>query len=156
MVVNIVIMRIIIDGDSCPTFSLIECIASKYGIETYDFFDYTHNITSDYIKVISVDKGYQSVDMKILSFIKNDDILITNDYGLAALGLTRHIMIISNKGFIYTNKNIDDLLNMSYLSKKERNSASKTHLKGPAPRIKDDDDNFISTLENVIKKHLIQ
>lgn len=141
-------MRIIVDGDSCPVLGIIEDIVNKYNIEAYIYCDYTHSIESDYLHVMIVSKAYQSVDMKILSILKKDDILITNDYGLASLGLTHNIKVISYNGFMYDNDNINSLLNTNYLNRKGRHSG---YFKGPRKRSKQNDIDFKNSIEKLVK-----
>lgn len=141
------IMKLVIDGDSAPGLSIIESLVIKYNIDAYIYCDYTHDIDST-IKVIKIDKGYQSVDMKILSVLDSNDILITNDNGLASLALLKCDKVINSKGFIFNKNNIDNILNMNYLNKKLRNN--KVHLKGPKKRTNIDDDNLYITLDEIL------
>lgn len=103
-------MRLIIDGDGAPSIKKIEEISKIYNIETIIFCDYAHIINSEYSKVIQVDCGYQNVDMNLINHVKENDIIITNDYGLASLGLSKKCFVIDFKGKIYNDENIDILL----------------------------------------------
>ena len=80
-------MRILIDGDACPGISIIEKIAKNYNIQTLLYCDINHFISSDYIEVKVVDSGFQSVDMYIMNETKENDIVISQDYGVAAICL---------------------------------------------------------------------
>jgi len=119
-------MRIIIDGDACPVIDLAESIAHKFNIELILFCDYNHDIKLNYGRVVKVDQSYQSVDIKIINFAKRKDIIITDDYGLASLALSKKASAINSKGKIYTDKNIDTLLMKRHINKKIRN-AGKQH-----------------------------
>lgn len=141
-------MKLVIDGDSSPGLDIITLLVQKYNIEAYIYCDYTHDIDNNYIKVIKIDKGYQSVDMKILSILNNNDILITNDNGLASLALLKCNKVINYKGFIYNKNNIDNILDMNYISKKLRKG--NIHLKGPKKRTSIDDNNLYKTLDQIL------
>ena len=81
-------MKIIIDGDACPSISIIENIAKEY-YRSIIYCDINHFIQSDYSKVKVVDSGFQSVDMYVVNNAKKDDIVITQDYGVAAMCLAK-------------------------------------------------------------------
>ena len=137
-------MRIIIDGDATPSIKLIESLAIKYNIEVLIFCDFTHNINSSYSKVITVDKGFNNVDMVIISSLINNDIVITQDYGLASIVISKNCYAVNPNGTIYTNDNIDFLLQNRYLNLKSK------HKKGPKKRTNQDDKNLLESIEKVI------
>lgn len=143
-------MQIIIDGDACPSINLIENCAKKYNIDVLIITDTSHNISSDYSKIIIADKGSQSVDIKLINIVKTGDIVITQDYGVAVMTLSKNAFCINPKGLIYTNDNIDMLLLNRYINQKLKNSGK--HIKGPKKRIKEDDIRLIESLEQIIKK----
>ena len=100
------------------------------------------------IKVIVVSKGIDAVDFAILNNIEKGDIVITQDYGLASLVLSRNSYAINQSGMVYTNENIDELLYSRYISKKMRNSGAR--IKGPKKRDKSQDIIFKENLEKLI------
>ncbi len=142
-------MRIIIDGDACPVIDLAESIAHKFNIELVLFCDYNHNIKLNYGKVVKVDQSYQSVDMKIINFATRKDIIITDDYGLASLALSKKASAINSKGKIYTDKNIDTLLMKRHINKKIRRAGGRHPT--AKKRSKKDDENFKINLIRLIK-----
>jgi len=142
-------MRIIIDGDACPVIDLAESIAHKFNIELVLFCDYNHDIKLNYGRVVKVDQSYQSVDMKIINFAKRKDIIITDDYGLASLALSKKASAINSKGKIYTDKNIDTLLMKRHINKKIRR-AGRRHPTAKK-RSKKDDEKFKINLIRLIK-----
>ena len=141
-------MKIIIDGDACPSIPLIESKAKEFQVKVIIFCDIDHYITSDYSEVRVVDSGFQSVDMYIVNNLEKGDIVITQDYGLASLVLSRNSYAINQSGMVYTNENIDELLYSRYISKKMRNSGAR--IKGPKKRDKSQDIIFKENLEKLI------
>ena len=129
-----------------PSINLIEQIAKKYSIPTFIFCDFTHNIVSEYSIVKRVSTGFQGVDMKIVEFIEIRDIVITNDYGLASLCLSKKCFVINANGLEYTDFNIDIMLTNRYLNLKSKKK------KGPKKRKEIDDINLVNTLENIINR----
>ena len=141
-------MRILIDADGCPVVNETIKIAHKFNLESIIFCDTSHNFDEKNIKVIVVSKGIDAVDFAILNNIENGDIVITQDYGLASLVLSRNSYAINQSGMVYTNENIDELLYSRYISKKMRNSGAR--IKGPKKRDKSQDIIFKENLEKLI------
>lgn len=137
-------MKIIVDADACPSINLITDVAKENNIELTLYSDETHFIKNEYAKIVTISKGYQSVDMTIINNIEANDILITQDYGLALLALSKDVKVIHPKGLIYTKENIDGLLFERYMNAKERKNSN--HVKGPKKRTKDDDNNLINSI----------
>ena len=130
-------MRIIVDGDACPGISIIENIAKQYKLDLILYCDINHYINLDYGEVKVVDSGFQSVDMYILNVCKEKDIIITQDYGVAAICLSKKSYVINPKGYYYNEENIDRLLEERHISQKIRRAGGKTN--NPKKRTKDDD-----------------
>lgn len=145
-------MKILIDGDSCPVIDITQKIAYEYELELITFSDYNHNLTLNYGQSIKVDQSFQSVDMEILNRCDSDDIVITDDYGLASLILGKKAYPISSKGYIYTEQNIEHLLMMRHINKKIRKSGKKhTTIK---KRTEQDDERFEKNLIKLINTNL--
>ena len=141
-------MRILIDADGCPVVNETIKVAHKFNLESIIFCDTSHNFDQKNVKVIVVSKGIDAVDFAILNNIENGDIVITQDYGLASLVLSRNSYAINQSGMVYTNENIDELLYSRYISKKMRNSGAR--IKGPKKRDKSQDIIFKENLEKLI------
>ncbi|MDF2884365.1 MAG: hypothetical protein K0R54_4932 [Clostridiaceae bacterium] len=146
-------MRIIIDGDACPqrVKEICETAANEFGIELIIVVDMDHYIVSDH-QIIIVEKGRDSVDYKIVQIFKEDDILVTQDYGLSSLVLNKASAVIHTAGFFINKTNIDNLLQSRYISDKIRKLGGKT--KGPSKRTKEQDENFKKCLYKVLHEKL--
>ena len=118
-------MKIIVDADACPVKKEIVKIAKTHKIEVIMISDTSHVITSDYAKVVTVDKGADSVDFALINMVKAGDIVVSQDYGVAAMALAKKAKAIGNGGVIYTDFNIDALLTQRYLSKENRRKHGK-------------------------------
>ncbi len=82
-------MKLLIDADACPVVDLALSISSEYEIETILFCDTSHRIERDNVITIMVPKGPDSVDFTLVNALSKYDIVITQDYGLAAMVLAR-------------------------------------------------------------------
>ena len=118
-------MKIIVDADACPVKKEIVQVAKVHKIEVIMVCDTSHVITSDYAKTITVDKGADSVDFALINLVKAGDIVVSQDYGVAAMALAKKAKAIGNSGTIYTDFNIDAMLTQRYLSKENRRKHGK-------------------------------
>ena len=85
-----------------------------------------------------------------MTLLYQEDILVTQDYGLASLVLNRASAVIHTAGFFINNNNIDGLLESRYIGQKIRKAGGKT--KGPSKRRKEQDENFEKCLYKVLRK----
>lgn len=145
-------MRIIVDGDACPGISIIEKIAKNYNLDLIVYCDINHYIALDYGEVKIVDSGFQSVDMYVVNTCIKNDIVISQDYGVAAICLGKEAYVINPKGHNYTNKNIDRLLEERHISQKIRRAGGRSS--NPRKRTKEDDIRLKATLEKIIECNL--
>ncbi len=141
-------MRILIDADGCPVVDLTVRLAKKHGTECIILCDTSHEFNRDGVQTVVVEKGADSVDFKIVNLVCEGDIVVTQDYGLAAMCLARKAIPVSQNGMVYTDKNIDQLLFTRYVSKKIRNSGGR--MKGPSKRTPEQDKAFEATLMKLI------
>ena len=145
-------MKILVDADACPVVRLTEQIARAHQLPVVLLCDTSHVLTSDYSQVRTVGQGADAVDFALVELCQAGDIVVTQDYGVAAMILGRGAYGIHQSGKRYTNENIDALLLERYLSKKARMASAKAHLKGPAKRTKEDDRRFAQALEQLIRE----
>ncbi len=141
-------MRIIVDADACPTKSIIEEVAFNNNVDVVMVFDTAHQYESEYSTVIIVDKGADSVDQEILRLTRKNDIVVTQDYGLAALALAKGCKALNQNGMIYSEFNIDLLLDQRYYSAKLRKSGLRA--KNQKKREVSDDSKFREALNYLI------
>ncbi len=145
-------MRIYIDADACPVVRIAEKIAEKYDVPVTLLCDTNHVLSSDYSEVKIIGAGADAVDFALVNMCHQGDIVITQDYGVAAMVLGRGAYCIHQNGRWYTDDNIDGMLNQRYISKKARMASAKNHLKGPRKRTPEDDKRFAESFEKLILK----
>ena len=147
-------MTIYIDADACPVTRIAEEIARKHGVPVTLLCDTNHVMTSDYSTVKVIGAGADAVDFALINLCRRGDIVITQDYGVAALALGKGARAIHQSGKWFTNDNIDGLLMDRHLAKKARRSG-KYHLKGRAKRTEEDDKRFAESFERLIQEALL-
>lgn len=141
-------MKILIDADGCPVVSETIKIAAEFKINVLLLCDTAHIMQREGAETIVVSQGADAVDFALVNRVVNGDLVITQDYGLAAMVLSKQAFVLNQNGFQYTNENIDSLLHTRYVSKKIRNAGGR--VKGPKKRQKLDNANF----ENGLRKLL--
>ena len=144
------LVQIFVDADACPVVGIIETIAEKYNIPTTLLCDTNHILYSDYSEVIVVGAGADAVDYKLISICHKGDIVVSQDYGVAAMALGKGAYAIHQSGKWYTNDNIDQMLMERHLNKKARRSSHKNHIKGPKKRTEEDDVRFAQSFEKML------
>ncbi len=145
-------MKIFVDADACPVVDIAEDIATKYNIPVTLLCDTNHVLTSDYSEVIVVGAGADAVDYKLISICHRGDIVVTQDYGVAAMALGKGAYAIHQSGKWYTDENIDQMLMERHLNKKARRASSRNHMKGPRKRTDEDDQRFAESFEKLLRK----
>lgn len=148
-------MKIFIDGDGSPVKNDVIAIAEEKELSvvivtSVDHF--TSKIYPDFVSFVYVDKGQDSADFKIVSLIQNNDLLITQDYGLASLVLGKGVRVLHQSGTEYTEANIDMMLEQRYHSAKLRKAGGRT--KGPSAFTESDHQKFRDRLLEILKESL--
>ena len=137
-------MKIIIDADACPVVDIAVKTAKERSLECIIVCDNTHSIEKDGAKTIIVDKGADSADCRIANLTEKGDVIVTQDYGLAALVLGKGGKALNQNGLIYTDANIENLLFTRFIGKKERMAGNRT--KGTKKRTSRNDSDFLKAL----------
>lgn len=143
-------MKVFVDADACPVVGITERLSEKYGIPVTLLCDTNHVLSSDYSEIKIIGAGADAVDFALVNLCSAGDIVVTQDYGVAAMALGKGAVGIHQSGRWYTDKNIDGMLNERYMAKKARMSCSKNHLKGPKKRTPEDDKHFAESFEKLI------
>lgn len=136
-------MKIYVDADACPVKDIIIFEARNIGIPVVLVTSFSHFSNAEQpsgVETIYVDSGADAADYRIMGLVKAGDLIVTQDYGLASLGLAKGCTVLHHKGYRYTNENIDELLQSRYLSAMARKSGKRT--KGPKAFTEEDREKF--------------
>jgi hypothetical protein len=145
-------LKIYVDADACPVVRIVEQVAKKNNIPVMLLCDTNHVLNSDYSEVKVIGAGADAVDFALINLCVKLDIVVTQDYGVAAMALGKGAYAIHQSGKWYTNDNIDQMLMERYLGKKARRASGKNHLKGPRKRTGEDDAKFRESFEKLIEE----
>lgn len=121
---------------------------AKYGIPVITVASFNHNIVSS--QHISVESGSQEADLKIINITEPGDIIITQDWGLASLVLSKNASAISPAGIEYEPERMTFMLEEREIKAKFRRNGGRT--KGPKKRTAEDNILFLRTLEKIVSR----
>ena len=143
-------MKILVDADACPVKKEIVRVAKEYNLEVLMFIDTSHLLNDDYAVTITVDKGRDSADLALANRTSKGDIVVTQDYGVAAMALGKRAYAMNQNGFIYNDNNIDQLLfERELLSRQRRMGRFSGKIK---KRTKSDNEKFEINFRRLINE----
>ena len=143
-------MKIYVDADACPVVRIVEQAAREKGISVTLLCDTNHVLHSEYSEVKIIGAGADAVDFALINLCRKHDIVVTQDYGVAAMALGKGAYAIHQSGKWYTDENIDQMLMGRHLNKKARRASGKNHLRGPKKRTPEDDMQFRQSFEKLL------
>lgn len=147
-------MKLVIDADGCPVVALAVKTAEKYGVRCVLVCDTAHTFSNVSAEIITVSQGADSADFRIVYLLDAGDIVVTQDYGLAAMCLAKNATAINQNGLIYSEKNMDELLLSRYIHKKVRRAGGR--MKGPKKRTMQQDESFDKALTVLLEERIKQ
>lgn len=143
-------MKILIDADGCPVVDEAVGIAKARKIPCLILCDTAHVLEKDGAETLTFSKGADSVDFALVNRLSPGDVVVTQDYGLAAMCLSRGALVLNQDGMAYTADNIDALLLSRHTARKIRNAGGR--LKGPRKRTPDQDRDFCAALRLLLDR----
>lgn len=141
-------MRILIDADGCPVVNLTVETAKANNIECIILCDTSHIFSFDGVKTVTVEQGLDSVDFKLVNMLNENDIVVTQDYALAAMCLAKKGRPLNQNGIIFNNENINGFLTSRHINKKALKNGKR--IKGPKKRTEDKNEAFKKSLIKLI------
>jgi uncharacterized protein len=147
-------LTIRVDADACPVNVRrnLERVARQYHLELIYYIDDSHELYPEYGQVRQVGQSRDAVDLALVNQTRSQEIVVTQDYGLAALVLARKAKAIHPGGMLYTDQNIDRLLMERHLAARARQAGER--FRNPKKRQKGDDLHFGEQLRRLIEAHL--
>ena len=143
-------MKIIVDADACSksVFSICMKVGHQYGIQVWTVASFHHSIDSDHHIMVGNDP--QEADIKIINLTEEKDIVVTQDWGLAAVVLGKGARCLSPAGKEFSPDKIEFLLEEREVKNKIRRRGGRT--KGPKKRASEEDRRFEACLKRVLFK----
>lgn len=145
-------MKILVDADSCPAVKQIESIARRQHVPVVLFCDTHHILQSTYSEVKTIGAGADAVDFALVNLCNAGDIVITQDYGLAAMALGKQAYAMHSSGLQYTDGNIGRLLEERHMVKELRRTSRNSNLRGVKSLMRKDDGGLKGVLNKLIQE----
>ena len=144
-------MKVLVDADACPVTDIVVEEAKARGIPVVLYIDTNHVLWSDYAEVKTIGAGVDAVDFALVNGTEAGDIVVTQDYGLAAMVLAKKAYGIGPFGKVYTEDNIEDLLSRRAITKEARRTGKHVKVRGAKKRTASDDDAFRKSFINLLE-----
>jgi len=143
-------VKVIVDADACPVKGIVIRVCRTGKVPVLLISCLAHTLQEEEgVSVVQVDTAPQSTDMAIMRHLVPGDIVVTGDYGLAALVLGSRGRALSPRGSQFLDKNIDALLEKRHLEAKVRRGGGRT--KGPHAFSAEDRRRFEEALTALIR-----
>lgn len=147
-------MRVFVDADACPVKkTIIEVTRFKKSevilVSSFAHFSF-HDLHEPHVQSVTVDSTQQAADLYIANHLQKGDLVVTQDYGLAALVIAKQAYALHHTGFEYTDQNLDELMLRRHLSAKVRRAGGKT--KGPRAFSIEDQERFKRSLLDILHR----
>ncbi len=146
-------MQILVDADACPVKEIIIKVARQNGLAVTMLIDTSHELNDGYSRVITVDKASDSVDIALINLVRAGDIVVTQDYGVAAMALGKKARALNQNGLVFSDDNIDRLLFERHLGRKVQRAGGRTA--NPPKRSREDDTNFERAFRKLVDDQIV-
>lgn len=164
------IRTLYIDADACPVLREALTCARRAHIPVVIVGNSTQNLarhirrddprdaehargrTADrpgfWVDIVDVSIGADSADFAIVERLQPDDVVVTQDIGLASMVLGRGAAAIGVRGRVYSRATIDMDLFIRHEEKKVRRAGGRT--RGPAAFTDEDRERFVRNLSQLL------
>ena len=141
-------MKILVDADACPKPVLQICmrLGRKHNIPVWTVASFNHHIESDHHFVVG--DGFQEADVKIMNLTEAGDVVVTGDWGLAAMVLGKEATCLNPTGREFRPEKMGFFLEEREVRAKIRRGGGRT--KGPKKRATADDERFELRLKEIL------
>jgi uncharacterized protein YaiI (UPF0178 family) len=142
------LVKILVDADACPksVFHICMKVGHQYGIRVWTVASFNHSIDSDHHIVVGNDS--EETDIKIINVTESGDVVVTQDWGLAAMVLGKGARCLGPKGREFRSERIGFLLEEREIKNRLRRGGGRT--KGPKKRTSEDDRRFEACLKRIL------
>ncbi len=142
------LLTIYVDADACPVKEIIVRVARERSLPVVMVLDTSHEWEDGYSQVVTVDRERDGADIALINRTQKGDLVVTQDYGVAALALGKGASALNQNGLVYNSQNMDRLLFERHLGQKVRRAGGRTG--NMRKRSALDDENFEKALRSVL------
>lgn len=143
------VRRLLVDADACPVRAEVIRAGRRHGWPVVLVAGPSQVLPEEPgVEVVRVDAGSQAADLELANRAGAGDVLVTGDFGLAALALARGARVLGFRGRVVDEGNIDGLLASRHLAAKTRRAGGRS--RGPRALEAEDRARFRATLERLL------
>ena len=152
---------VIVDADACPVVRETLYVARKAKVPALLVANGTQNLDRHirrndprrprrgyWVATMNVAGGADSADFQIATLVREGDVVVTQDTGVAAMAIGAGARAVGVRGREYTREAIDAMLLVRHEEKKIRRQGGRTQ--GPAAFSDGDRERFTATLASVL------
>lgn len=139
-------MRVLVDADACPVLAIIRARCAVAGVPVVTVSSFHHDIGGD--DHVMVGPEPQATDMAVINRTARGDVVVTQDWGLAALAIGKGAQALSPSGHVFAPDEIDGRLAQRALHARLRRAGVR--LPGPGRRTAADDAAFAAALDRLL------
>src|SRR5690606_24694121 len=153
---------VIVDADACPkgAMEVLRRLRREYGYRLVTVASFHHDIgeggpdgavgaADAGLEHVTVGDGPEEADWAGANRTRPGDVVVTHDWGLAALVLAKGARCLSPSGHVYTRQRMDFQLDERHVKAKHRRAGGRT--KGPRARTSADDRRFERALRRLLE-----
>lgn len=142
--------QVLVDADACPrsVLRVLQSLQPEYGYQLVTVASFHHHI--EHAQHVTVGDEPEAADLAVANRARPGDVVVTQDWGLAALVLGKGAHCLSPRGRVLGPENIEFLLHQRHLQAKHRRGGGRS--RGPRARQKDDDLRFQRALRRVLEQ----
>lgn len=140
--------RVFVDADACPVKEEIVQLSKLHRADVFFIASYSHVANNDQLQWIYVDSRQEEVDMYIVNHVEKNDVVVTQDHGLASLLSGRGVYVLSPRGKPFVESEMMSVLHARFLSAKQRRAGGR--VKGPGKMTKEDRRRFRESFEKIL------
>lgn len=143
---------VFIDADACPVTREAISVARARGVPVVlvgnTTQDFSRHLGRSGVSAIQVAQGRDAADFAIVERLQPDDVVVTQDIGVAAMVLGRGARAVSPRGRVFHAVAIDAELAVRHAEQRHRRAGGRTG--GPRAFTDEDREHFTESLERML------
>ncbi len=143
-------MKIYVDGDACPVINETVRLARRAGTVVVIAHSRHHEIScnEEHVQICETGDRPDAVDHFIFNEVSPNDVVVTDDLGLATLALSQDAKVVRFRGDRPSREDIEIRLSMREANRRER--SRKQRVGGPSEFTDRDRDRYVESLERLL------
>ncbi len=142
-------MQVLVDADACPVLEIIRRVCAASDVRVVTVASFRHDIGGEHHVMVGPEP--EAADLALINRTTRGDVVVTQDWGLAALALAKGAHALSPWGHVFQADEMEGRLAQRALSARLRRGGVR--LPGPPRRTPADDQAFTAALTALLSRH---